>query len=362
LGEAGSALGVVGGLSDIARAVSATSGTDSQRAANAARGAVGATRALAGSRAVASAFPAFSSAVSDAAPYAAGGLAAWDIANIADSKLPDDRKAFEAAKTAAQAAVSYLVPVPGVGFGVGTLFDAAASKIFEDPYAQTRKEDAGKVRPAMTALLGSIDTATTLDELNAAASINAAMTSGEVGGRGVALRGVHLDTSGSETALSDAYNARKALIEAATANPHGPEAQQLAQVKTRFGPMRSAADVVSRSLAGGFQTGDPSSAQILAAAVVPPEMQIDVINNDLGALVLDRLDEWKGNLERFNQQDQGRTSADAPHVASQRQAIADLTRAAQVLKLDLGAAQQRREKTRTEQAYIQYQNAGGGGE
>ena len=342
------------GVVELARipGIIASNAPDATKAFGSAGALTGAATQFSKIPAVATAFP----GAAEASPYLGAAGAALNVGGIATSDLPDDRKAFESAKSVAQAAASYFIPVPGVGLAVGSMFDALASKVFEDPYAQTRREDAAKVKPAMRALLTSIDTATTLDELNAAASINAAGVSGKVGGRGVALRGVHLDTSGQETALSDAFNARKALIEAATANPRGSEAQQLAQIQGRVGPLRSASEVVSRSLAGMFQSGDPSSAQILTAALVPPEMSLDVINNDLGVLVLKQLDDWTANLQRFRAADQGRTSESAPHVASQIQATRDLVQASQALNLDLDAARKRLDATRLEEQYLQQQN------
>lgn len=334
LRETGSALGTLSGLADIARAATAKTGTDSQKAVAAARGAYGATRALAGSSAVQSAAPAFSSAVGSSVPYVSGALAAWDIANIADSDMPDDRKAFEAAGTAGRTALELTVPIPGIGMAAGALHDIARDVIFRDPYAETRREDAGKVRPAMTALLASIDSATTLDELNAAASIHAGLASGEVGGRGVALRGVHLDTSGQETALSDAYNARKTLIEAATANPRGAEAQQLAQAAARFGPMREASTVVAsylNSTAPEFPwmlDYGASAGSIMASALTGGGIDV---TGDVGLGVVSLLDGW------------GRST----DPATQR-SFRDLSSASRALGIDLDAARERLQAVRLE--------------
>lgn len=368
-----------GGAAQLARipGILDSARTDLSKATGVAGAVTGAASQFSRIPAVARALPAATSALNSGVSIgtnAAGGAATvpylgaiasgLNIADIAQSNRPDDQKIYDSVHQVGRLVADAYLPVVG-GFMADAVSGVARSLIFDDPYSQTRKEDAAKVGPAMQALLASIDTATTLDELDAAASITAAGARGEVGGRGVALRGVHLDTSGQETALSDAYNARKTLIKAATANPNGAEAQQLAQVRGRVGPLRSAADVVSRALNNGFQTGSPSSAQILAASVVPPEMSIDVITNDLGVQVLKHLDERTTNLERFRAEDQGRTPMTAPHVASQVRDIRELVSAAQTLNLDLDAARKRLDATRLEEQQQQdnaSRSAGDGGD
>lgn len=361
----GGVLGVGGSLSRIPGILQGT-GSDVSKG-------LGVTGALTGAVSGASKIPAVASAFPDATralnagfslggtniaggaasiPYLDLAAGALNIGGIAASNAPDDQKAYQAGVEAAKLVAQSFVPIPGVGFVVGAMGDALGQVIFDDPYAQTRKGDAGKVRPAVTGLLGAISTATTLEELNAAATLNVASAHGEVTDGGVALRGVHLDTSAAEASLSGAYAARKAMIEAANSNPNGPEAQQLAQLKAQLDPLRDAAKVIERSLAGMLQSGDPSATAILVASLGPPAMSIDVINNDLGMLVLDQLDTWRTNLEGFRAADQGRTPDTAPHIQFQIQAARDLLNASQVLGIDLDAARARKIKRDEELARL----------
>ncbi|HYE89421.1 MAG TPA: hypothetical protein VEA38_00320 [Terriglobales bacterium] len=361
LREGAASLGTITGLADVARAVTDERSTDLQRARNAARGAIGATRAFTSSPTVRASVPGASSvaaslnggvslgtnAAGSAAgvPYVDMALGAFDIASIADSNADDDRKAYDAAGAVGRTVANAFLPVVG-GLMAGGIHEGVGAMIFgQGYYDRVRRNDARAVGANMRRYLGAIDGATTEAELDEAV---AALGLGD-GGGGVRYKGARFDTPELNAQLSGAIEQRRALIAAAAANPNGPEAAKLAEINAVWAPRKQALDYlvsIDKNAHGG-------RAWLMGEYAIAPEGIED--------RVLERLNEWTGNLRSFRAADEGRTPADAPHVVAMRQGIADLTGAAQALGMDLaGAAARKRARDQEQANFAQSMSSIGG--
>ena len=258
-------------------------------------------------------------------PYASYATAPFNVANIASSKMPDDRKAYETVSSLAGLVPAFGPVIQGalkmLGFGI----------FGNQHYARTRGNDAARVPSEMNRYMTGINTSFNDQELDEFVNLM-----GIQGGR---FPGTHLNTSGLESSLRSAIDNRRAFI-----NSGSPEFLQQQQ---QFAPYRNAVGTVGRMI-----------------KKVPGQVRSDWLTrpNEFGDEVYGVQDDWLQGRKRFAFEDQGRTSSDAPHVLAMDQNISDLGQASGILGIDFDAAMKRRAQRQWDVDETNRNLAGGGGE